>query len=92
MFVYLRLERYKNNLGGPAEGPPAEGHKPHVPPGQVSPGHMSPGAGGVAAEGEGLPRLQPEQAKSHAPGLSSLAGEVFSYEGWSFFARTDLLS
>jgi hypothetical protein len=83
----LRLERYKNNLGGPAEGPPAGGHKSHVSGGHVSPGHVSQGhvtqghvspvAGGVAAEGEGLPRLQPEQAKSHAPGLSSLTGRVF---------------
>jgi hypothetical protein len=97
MFVVLRLERYKNNLGGPAEGPPAEGHKPHVQQGHVSGGHVSPGhmsggyvspvAGGVAAEGEGLPRLQPEQAKSHAPGLSSLAGGVFFLRrcgGWVF--------
>jgi hypothetical protein len=43
LFVYLRLERYKNNLGGPAEGPPAGGHKPHVSGGHVSPGHVSQG-------------------------------------------------
>lgn len=69
---FLRFERYKNNLGGPAECAPAGPItlRPAAAAAQLTSSEGREAAAAAAAD----PRLEPEKSKSRAPDMSSLAG------------------